>query len=166
MVVLSWLFCTCSWTFKNPAGEFLGGLVVKDLPWSLLWLGFSSWPGSFHMPWVRQKKKKKSHWAWGEANRQEICLWRVKNFYISVSGSGNLPSYLWFLLFWKSRNGGRGGSKEASGLVRVGSAVCTTGSLSSGEWLTLSSSWEATAWAARTKNHVKWAQEKAHDAQP
>ena len=44
--------------------EFLGGLVVKDLALSLLWLGsllwcqFDSWPRNFHMQWVWQKKDK------------------------------------------------------------------------------------------------------------
>ena len=27
--------------------------------WSQLQLGFDSWPGNFHMPWVQQKRKKK-----------------------------------------------------------------------------------------------------------
>ena len=29
--------------------EFPGGLAVKDLMLSLLWHGFSPWPGTFHM---------------------------------------------------------------------------------------------------------------------
>ena len=34
------------------SGEFPGGLVVKDLVLSLLWLGFSPWPGDFGMLWA------------------------------------------------------------------------------------------------------------------
>ena len=51
--------------------KFLGGLMVKDLALSLLWLrsllwhGFSLWPRSFCMQWAypknkTQKKTKKS----------------------------------------------------------------------------------------------------------
>ena len=32
--------------------EFLGGLVVKDLALSLLWLGFGLWSGNFHRLWA------------------------------------------------------------------------------------------------------------------
>ena len=45
--------------------EFPGGLVVKGLALSLLWLrsllryGFSPWPGDFCMPWAWPKKGKK-----------------------------------------------------------------------------------------------------------
>ena len=39
--------------------EFPGGLVVKDLALSLLWLGFYPWPVNFYMSWVQPKKKKK-----------------------------------------------------------------------------------------------------------
>ena len=35
---------------------------VKDSALLLLWLGFSPWPGNFHMPWVRSKKKKRNDW--------------------------------------------------------------------------------------------------------
>ena len=55
--------------------EFLCGKRVKDpalsLQWlgSLLWHGFSPWPGNFHMVWARPKKKflflhldKPQHW--------------------------------------------------------------------------------------------------------
>ena len=31
--------------------------MVKDLALSLLWLGFNTWPGNFHMPWVWPIKK-------------------------------------------------------------------------------------------------------------
>ena len=35
--------------------------MVLSLLWfrSVLWCGFSPWPGNFHMLWVWQKKKKK-----------------------------------------------------------------------------------------------------------
>ena len=32
--------------------ELPGGLAVKDLALSLLWLGFNPWPKNFHMPWL------------------------------------------------------------------------------------------------------------------
>lgn len=50
--------------------EFLGGLAVKDLAPSLLWLrslkwqGFHSWPRNFCTPWIVAKKKK-----------DVICYW-------------------------------------------------------------------------------------------
>ena len=34
---------------KNYQQEFPGGLEVKDLELSLLWLRFDLWPGNFHM---------------------------------------------------------------------------------------------------------------------
>ena len=37
--------------------EFPGGLVVKDLALSPLWLGFDPWPGNFHMPWKSPKNE-------------------------------------------------------------------------------------------------------------
>ena len=41
--------------------EFPGGLVVKDLVLSVLWLGFDPWPGNFctSRGWPKKKKKKK-----------------------------------------------------------------------------------------------------------
>ena len=33
--------------------------AVKDLAWSLWWLGFGPWPKNFCMPRVQPKKKKK-----------------------------------------------------------------------------------------------------------
>ena len=36
---------------------FPGGLVVKDLAWSLLWLGFDPWPGNFHGLRAQPKEK-------------------------------------------------------------------------------------------------------------
>ena len=41
-------------TIKNKQ-EFPGGLVVKDLASSLLWLTFDPWPGDFCVPWARPK---------------------------------------------------------------------------------------------------------------
>ena len=47
------------------AKEFPGGLAVKDLALTLLWLRlllwcrFDPWPGNFHMLWVQPQKKKK-----------------------------------------------------------------------------------------------------------
>ena len=35
---------------------FSGGLVVEDSVLSLLWLGFDSWPGDFHVLWVGAEK--------------------------------------------------------------------------------------------------------------
>ena len=45
---------------KSILGEFPGGLAVKDLALSLLWLWFNSWPGNFHIPWVQHRPPKKS----------------------------------------------------------------------------------------------------------
>ena len=39
-------------------GAFPGDLGVKDPAWSLLWLGFDPWPGNFHMPRERPKKRE------------------------------------------------------------------------------------------------------------
>ena len=47
---------------ENKNWELPGGLAVKDLMLSLLWLRFDPWPGSFHMSACHgysQKKKKK-----------------------------------------------------------------------------------------------------------
>ena len=37
---------------KNGLWKFPGGLGVKDLVLSLLWLGFDPWPRKFCMSWV------------------------------------------------------------------------------------------------------------------
>ena len=42
---------------KTKILEFPGGLAIKDLVLSLLWLRFDPWPGNFHMPWAWPKKK-------------------------------------------------------------------------------------------------------------
>ena len=42
---------------KEASWEFPGGLVVKDLALSLLWLRSLLWPGIFHMPWVWPEEK-------------------------------------------------------------------------------------------------------------
>ena len=41
--------------------EFPGGLVVKDLVLSPLWLGFDSCPGNFHMlqAWPKKRLQEK-----------------------------------------------------------------------------------------------------------
>ena len=39
--------------------EFPGGLVIKDLALSLLWCGFSPWPGNFRMSWAQHPPQKK-----------------------------------------------------------------------------------------------------------
>ena len=39
--------------------EFPGGLAVKDLASSLLWLRFDPWPRNFCVPWVWPKQNKK-----------------------------------------------------------------------------------------------------------
>ena len=44
---------------KLIAGEFPGGLGVKDLVLSLLWFRFDPWPMIFHMPWACPPYKKK-----------------------------------------------------------------------------------------------------------
>ena len=44
---------------KIEIREFPGGLVVKDLALSLLWLGFHPWPRNFHMPMGVGGKKRK-----------------------------------------------------------------------------------------------------------
>lgn len=64
-----WLHSPTSPDNKNVQ-EFPSGLAVKDLAWSLLWLGsllwyrFYLWPGNFHMPWAQPKKKKKKRKRW------------------------------------------------------------------------------------------------------
>ena len=40
--------------------EDSGGLVVKHLVLSLLWLQFDLWPRKLLMPWAPPKKKKKT----------------------------------------------------------------------------------------------------------
>ena len=45
---------------SQDAEEFPGGLAVKDLALSLLWLGFSLWPGNFGRLQAQPKKKKKN----------------------------------------------------------------------------------------------------------
>ena len=47
---------------------------------SLLWLGFSSWPGNFQIPWVLPKKKK-------TYNRKQNTVWRINK------------AKSWFLIF-------------------------------------------------------------------
>ena len=49
-------FWTIWMYYFNINEEFPGGLVVKDLALSLLWLGFDAWPRNFHMLQVRPKK--------------------------------------------------------------------------------------------------------------
>ena len=44
---------------ERECGEFPGGLVVKDLVLSLLWLRFDPWSGNLCMPWVWLERKKK-----------------------------------------------------------------------------------------------------------
>ena len=61
LLTISWrkLLTLCYEISRNEHWEFPGGPVVKDLVLSLLWLGFSSWPGKCHMPWTYPKEKKK-----------------------------------------------------------------------------------------------------------
>ena len=60
---------SCGSSFvKVIVEEFPGGLVVKDLALSLLWLRsplwhrFDPWPGKFHILSGQPKKKKKEMW--------------------------------------------------------------------------------------------------------
>ena len=42
-----------------------------------MWLGFDTWPGNFHMPWVRPKKergKKKKKKKKEKKNLSDACL--------------------------------------------------------------------------------------------
>ena len=48
---------------KQLALEDSGGLVVKHLVLSLLWLQFDLWPRKLLMPWAPPKKKKDRHLA-------------------------------------------------------------------------------------------------------
>lgn len=41
---------------REKEGDFPGGPVIKDLVSLLLWLGFSPWPGNFHMPRLQLQK--------------------------------------------------------------------------------------------------------------
>ena len=41
---------------KKQVVEFPGGVGVKDLASSLLWLRFDPWPGNFCMPWAQAIK--------------------------------------------------------------------------------------------------------------
>ena len=48
------LSSSCLGTLKDDKSlELPGGLVIKDMILLLLWLRFSPWPGSFHMPWAQ-----------------------------------------------------------------------------------------------------------------
>ena len=40
--------------------EYPGGLVVKDLVLSLLWLGFNPWPRNFHRLWVKPNQANRN----------------------------------------------------------------------------------------------------------
>ena len=55
-----WLY-----TDKKKRQEFPGGLMVKDLVLSLLWLGFDSKPTSllYAMSMAKRKGKEKSHFS-------------------------------------------------------------------------------------------------------
>ena len=61
--------------FKNESGMSPVAQWVKDLAWSLLWLGsllwcrFKPWLGNFHMLWAQPKKKKKK-------KKEKFCVWR------------------------------------------------------------------------------------------
>ena len=46
-------------SLRKGIQEFPGGLVVKDLMMSLLWLGYRPWSRSFWILWAGPKKKKK-----------------------------------------------------------------------------------------------------------
>ena len=56
---------TICFSYKSLSLEFPCGAAIKDLVllvrWlgSLLWHGFNTWPGSFHMSQVWAKKKNK-----------------------------------------------------------------------------------------------------------
>ena len=41
--------------------EFPGGLAVKDLALSLLWVKFKPWPENFCMPWVQLNNNNNNH---------------------------------------------------------------------------------------------------------
>ena len=45
--------------YENAGVSSLVASQVKDLALSLLWLGFSPWPGSVYLLWVRLKKRGK-----------------------------------------------------------------------------------------------------------
>ena len=47
------------WNIEILILEFPGGLAIKDLVLSLLWLWFDPWLRNFHIPQACQKKKKK-----------------------------------------------------------------------------------------------------------
>ena len=48
----------CNWCLKNKIQDFPGGLSVKVLALSLLWLRFNPWPENFFMLWLRPKQNK------------------------------------------------------------------------------------------------------------
>ena len=48
--------------FRKYWLEFSGGLAVKDLVLSLLWLGTDPWPGTLHMLWARPEEEKSVGW--------------------------------------------------------------------------------------------------------
>ena len=53
------LSSSCLGTLKDDKSlELPGGLVIKDVILLLLWLRFSPWPGSFHMPWAQPPQIK------------------------------------------------------------------------------------------------------------
>ena len=48
--------------------EFLGGLVVKDLALSLLWLRFDPWPRNFLHALDEAKEKKRKQYGGSSEN--------------------------------------------------------------------------------------------------
>ena len=93
--------------------ESPGGLVVKDLALSLLWLrsllwwGFDPWPGNFCMPWAWQKKKKKKkkkraeETAPGNKSKVESYPKGIPHFwqtFKNIQMLQNIPQKLWAFL--------------------------------------------------------------------
>ena len=56
MSLINLLSKSCSYIKSISVREFPGGLVVKDLVLSLLWLGFDPWCRNFCMLWAWGKK--------------------------------------------------------------------------------------------------------------
>ena len=61
----------CAYMYLKRSKDFPGGLEVKDLALSLLWLGSDSWPRNFCKPWAWPKKKKKNFCA------KLVRLWEI-----------------------------------------------------------------------------------------
>ena len=60
------------WILKDGRRKFPGGLGVKELALSLLWLEFNPWPGNFHMPQVaKTNKQTNKRWTQNKVKKKK-----------------------------------------------------------------------------------------------